>query len=60
MSIVADNFGRKLSMIISTSIFLAGSIILIFSQALWMASFGLMLGGIGADGVTLIQSSILS
>lgn len=60
MSIVADNFGRKPSMLISCVIFVIGSILLIFSQALWMASLGLMLGGIGADGMTLIQGSILS
>lgn len=60
MSIIADNFGRRLSMIISCGIFVIGSILLIFSQTLWMASMGLMLGGIGADGVTLIQNSIMS
>ena len=60
MAIVADNFGRRTSLLISVGIFVLGSILLIFAQALWMASLGLMLGGVGADGSTLAQGSIMS
>lgn len=51
MAIVADNYGRRIANIICCLMTLLGGVILIFSQTLWMASFALMVCGMGSDSL---------
>lgn len=51
MAILADNSGRRITLVISSWITVAGCLLLVFAQGLWMASLGLVLCGFGSDSV---------
>lgn len=58
MAILADNYGRRLTLVISTLITFCGTIILIFSQGLWMAALGLLMCGMGSDSILSTLGSV--
>lgn len=58
MAILADNHGRRITIVISSLITFFGCIILIFSQGLWMAAIGLLMCGMGSDSTLAVLGSI--
>lgn len=58
MAIIADNYGRRITIVMSTLIIFFGCIILIFSQTIWMASIALILCGMGSDSTLAILGSV--
>jgi MFS family permease len=58
MAIIADNFGRRITVVISSLITFFGCLILVFSQNLWMASIALILCGMGSDSTLATLGSI--
>lgn len=55
----ADNYGRRKVVLISWAIGTLGTILLLASQSILMASIGLFLGGFGTDAVLGITYSVM-
>ena len=51
IALLADNIGRRAALVLGCWLTVLGCIVLIFAQALWMASLGLILCGMGSDSV---------
>ena len=58
VALLADNMGRRAALVLGCWITFLGCIILIFAQALWMASLGLVFCGLGSDSVYGILLSL--
>lgn len=60
MAIVADNYGRRITLIISSLTTFGGCVLLIFSQNLWMAAIALIMGGMGSDSTLATMGSVVA
>jgi MFS transporter, OCT family, solute carrier family 22 (organic cation transporter), member 4/5 len=54
MSFVADNFGRKLALVIAWTICVCGSILVVFGFHIFPVTLGLFLSGFGGDAANSI------
>lgn len=59
-SYLADNYGRKMIIIVSWAIGTAGCLLLMLSSELWMASLALFLCGFGSDTTIAIATSTIA
>lgn len=59
-SYLADNFGRRMVIIVFWAIGTAGCLLLVFSSELWMASLAFFFCGFGSDTALAITSSIIA